>query len=94
MNRRLKILIKNMGANVKPNSVKIAGRCVGVVHNICKSFEDQTTACIDSDHHPYPEFGRDYSNVVGVLEEEKVFTPLSKRKHHYFSFTCGLMERR
>ncbi len=35
-NRRLKDMIKHLGSNVKPHIIQRAGKCVGLIHYICK----------------------------------------------------------
>ena len=35
LNRRLKTMMRNLGANIKPKSVKLAGRCINAVHHDC-----------------------------------------------------------
>ena len=43
LNRRLKIVIKNLGINVNPKLIQKAGETIGVVQHICKIFEGQTS---------------------------------------------------
>ena len=40
---------------VQPESMKKAGKCLGVVHSECETFEGQTAQSnISQYHHPYP----------------------------------------
>lgn len=43
LNRRLKSIIRSMGANVKPATILKAGKAIGSVHRICLAFEEETT---------------------------------------------------
>ena len=88
LNRRLKSVIRGMGANVNPSSVQRAGKSIAVVDHICRLFNGRS-----SDHHPIPEFGEDFDKVLKVLEEERVFLTLSDRQHYSFGFKCGVFER-
>ena len=36
LNRRLKTVLRNMEANVNPNSVVKAGKCIAAIHRVCK----------------------------------------------------------
>lgn len=93
LNRRFKIILRGQGANVNPRSVERAGKSIASVHHICQIFEEQTASTIHSDHHPIPEFGRDFNTILQVLEEENVFVPTSTRQHKSFKFKCGILEK-
>ena len=45
LHRCLKITLQNMGSNVSDSSVILAEEAVGVVKNICHSFEKQNSIC-------------------------------------------------
>ena len=93
LNRRLKTLMRNLGANINLKSVELAGKCISVVHHVCAAFEDQTSPFKPSDHHHLPAFGKDFETVLKVLEEENVFVPLCVRQHPSFKSTHhGLMQ--
>ena len=79
LNGRLKTLLQNQGANIKANAVEKAGKSIGVVHTVCKVFEQQTSSSRMSDSHSYPAYGKDYTTVLKVLQEEDVFTTSSER---------------
>ena len=75
LNRRLKTMLKNMGANINPNSVVRAGKCVGVINKVCLNFECETAGSSTSDCHPYPTFEKDLAEVVKVLDDERALLP-------------------
>ncbi len=92
LNRRLKTVLRNMGANVNDKTVTKAGKCIAVVQRVCQAFEEQTSSTASrSDNHPYPKFGKDFDMVLNVLEQERVFTYTANRKHDTFSFSKGLL---
>ena len=93
LNRRLKMVLKNQGANIRPESVEKAGQCLGIVQHVCEMFEKQTSQYPTSQHHPYPSFNKDLNTVIDVLEEESVFIPTRKRQHASFKFETGLMAK-
>lgn len=80
LNRRLKSVIRSMGANIKPVTIQRAGRAIGSVHRICLAFEEATTGHSHSDKHPFPSFGKDFETISKLLREEKVFTLTSGRQ--------------
>ena len=93
LNRRLKTVLRNMGGNIKPSSVVKAAKAIGPVQHVCQSFEAQTSSAIHCDRHSYPAFGKDFDVVLNVLTEEKVFTPVGRRKHKSFDLHSGLMRK-
>ena len=93
LNRRLKGVIRSMGGNVKPEVIKRAGKAIGPLDHICKVFESQTTNTQISDKHTMPSFGKDLTAVLKVLDDEKVFVPVSGRCHASFNLKCGLLEK-
>ena len=93
LNRRLKMVLKTQGTNIRPESVEKAGQCLGIVQHVCEMFEKQTSQYPTSQHHPYPSFNKDLNTVIHVLEEESVFIPTRKRQHTSFKIETGLMAK-
>ena len=86
-------MMRNVGANIKPKSVELAGMCINAVHHVCHAFESQTSTPKSTDHHPFRPLGKDFCTVLRALEEENVFVPLCLRQHPSFAHTHhGLME--
>ena len=69
-----------------------AGKSIAAVQQVCHTFEEQTSPSSPSDHHPYSHFGKDFSTVLSILEEENVFVAACKRNHETFNLKCGLLE--
>ena len=92
LNRRLKSVIRTMGANIKPATIERAGKAIATVHRICLAFEEDTTGHRRSDKHPFPSFGKDFETVCKVLREEKVFIVTAGRQYPSFTLKKGLME--
>lgn len=89
LNRRLKTVIRGMGANVNAAAIERAGRSIAVVHHVCQLFQQHPPSNI----HSVPSFGEDFNKVLNVLEEENVFMTLSNRQHKSFKFTSGVLEK-
>ena len=93
-NRRLKNVVCNIGANTKLETIRKAGKAIAPVQHICRVFEQQTATNKHSDFHPIPDFGKDFTQILELLEEERVFEPVSAtRAHSSFTFTSGVMEK-
>ena len=93
LNRRLKTVIRNMRANVKPARIVKAGKSLASVHHVCQEFEEQTTRQRHSDHHSYPSFGKNFDTVLKALRDENVFVAVSGRQHHTFKkYKTGLLD--
>ena len=66
LNRRLKITMKNLSANIRPKSIEKTGGTIGIVQHVCHVL---TCSYKPSFYHPYPDFGKDFAQVLEVLEE-------------------------
>ena len=69
LNRVLKSMLSSVGANVNPNTIVKAGRCVQGVHKVCQTFRAETTKnMVESDKHPYPAFTKcnDYCSINSI----------------------------
>ena len=56
LNRRLKVIMRNIGANLSPLTIEKAAKSIAAVQHICEMFEQQTTAQATSRKHPFPSF--------------------------------------
>ena len=84
LNRRLKKVVRVMGANVTPKAIQKAGRAIAPVLHVCQLFEQQTATYTRSDHHIAPAFGKNLNVILALLDEEAVFMPLRIRAHSTF----------
>ena len=93
LNRRLKTVIRTMGANISASRIERAGRAIHQVHKVCEVFESQTARRLTSDKHPYPSFGKDFSTVFKCIIDEEVFKKKATgRRYPSFSFKNNLMK--
>lgn len=96
LNRRLKGLIRELRSNVSQkvvkdnfaiypnNAINRAARSIGVLHEICEVFEEQSSRKFASGNHNAPSLLKDVEMVVKVLEDEDVFGKEKGRKHPSF----------
>ena len=73
LNRTLKSILSTRSHQQKA-TVK-AARSIRTIHIICEVFKTTSDAST-SDKHPYPAFTKDFNEVLGVLEDMKVFDPV------------------
>ena len=95
LNRRLKTVLRSLGANITPKAVVHAGKSLATVHKICLQFEIQTTSSTStiSGVHNIPSFEKDLKKVLALLIEENVMEPVSTRSHQSFTFKEGLLQK-
>ena len=97
LNRRLKTVLRSMGANVTSDAVVRAGTSLRTVNNICLQFEEETCSshAVNSAHgsiHNVPSFGKDFETLLSLLLDEKILQPQESRFHASFTFTKGLLQ--
>ena len=93
LNQRIKIVIRSMGANVRPAGIVKAGKALGPVEHVSQIFEQQTSHYTVQNHHPVPSFGKDLNTVLQVLQEEKVLVLTPGQSHKSFNANCALMKK-
>ena len=93
LNRRLKIVLRSMGAIMTSASILRASRSLYAVQNSYLQFEEDSvsTQSAHADRHTKLAYGKDFSSLLDLLVKEKVFQPQEGRHHQSFAFTKGLM---
>ena len=102
LNCRLKIIMRNIGANLSPVSIEKAGKSIATVQHICETFEQQTTAQSTSQKHPFPSFGKDLTKILDLLREENVSFPAvhanthpsNSRSHYFIHWTKKILKKK
>ena len=92
LNRRLKTIIRNIGPNNKPATIKQAAQAMGVIINVCSQFEKEVGVSNSPDHHKRKPFHKDFDVILKTLKDQDVFTEKQHRCHPSFSFKQGHME--
>ena len=95
LNRRLKTVLRSMGANISPDAIVRAAKDLRAVHNVCLRFEEETcssTRSAHSDIQRVPSFGEDFVSLLTLLIDNNVFEPQQNRYHPSFAFKKGLMQ--
>ena len=79
LNRRFKGIISNLHSNVTSKIITRASRSIGLIHNICQTFELQNSTRKQSAKHTQPSFKKECQMISEQLEEQKVFEMLETR---------------
>ena len=92
LNRRLKIVMRNLKGNIKVPTIVKAGNAIGVIQHICEVFEKELGLPKTSGSHHPPSFTKDFESVVDMLNECKVFSLQGSRKHSSYKQQCPLFQ--
>lgn len=93
LNRRLKTIIHNLGANVVPSAIVRAAKSIGVVDTVCELFEQSVQSHPSSDHHTVAKDNKDFKLVLETLLEKDIFKEENGRNHTHFKHTSTVIER-
>ena len=63
-----------MGSNTKDSSIDRAAKSLGVVSQICKTFETENSIAVAKSYLSYSSFTKDLEKMTAVLIDEKVFS--------------------
>ena len=85
LNRRLKGMVSNLHSNVHKSAIDRAAKSIGVVHDLCQQFEENSGLSPESDSHSKPSFSKDVDLVLQVIKEQQIFKEIPGRKHDCFS---------
>ena len=92
LSRRLKTVLHNLGANIRPNAIVRAAKSIGIIDEVCRTFEDSLAIHHASAHHPVPADHKDFDKVLEVLLEKDIFSKMdSTRQHSQFKFSHTLL---
>ena len=94
LNRRLKCIMRNMGANLTTKSITVAAKSISIVNNVCEVFESGvSTSKPNSNYHPTPSFSKDFNMILKVLNDQEVFITKRNRGHTSYKHKNGLLEQ-
>lgn len=91
-NRRLKMALSGLHANVTPTAIQRIGRSLVVVHHICDTLAQGLHMKKTSDCYAPPSFSKDFQVVLECLEQAQVFLHIAHRKYVAFPFRQGLLQ--
>ena len=93
LNRRLKTILRNLGANITPQAIQKAGKTIAPVQHICRVFEQQTATQSVSGHHSIPSFSKDFNMILKLITDEKVLMPIKVREHSTYKHSHTIIEK-
>ena len=79
LNRRLKMMIRGLGANASPNTVKCASKALAIVDVVRLKFsKDENSNILNKDYHTKPSIQKDLSMIEQQLITDGVFKQIEK----------------
>lgn len=84
VNKQIKEIITNMGANLKEEALTRAARSVTALECMKETFDKETGVSVGTSGHSTRSNEDDIRRVVSVLQSEKVLTVKAGRKHSRF----------
>lgn len=85
LNRRLKIMIRSLSANVSPNTVKRASKALAIVDVVRMQFlKDENDKVQNKDYHTKPSIQKDLCMIEQQLTTDSVFKQFKNRHHKTF----------
>jgi len=93
LNRRLKIMIRNLGANVSPGTVKPTSKALAVVDGVRLRFlRDENSKAQNKDHHTKRSIQKDLSMIEQQLITDNVFEQVENQNYKIFSHHKPLLQ--
>ena len=82
LNRRLKIMLRNLGSNIMPQTAKSTASVLGVVEKVCAQFKADTGITQNKDFHSVSSVEKDLSFISKQLINSEVFKVIDGRQHN------------
>ena len=93
LNRRLKDVLSNLESNVTPRAIDCASKSLGVVHQICQSFERENNAEKQSGRHTRPSFAKECKMICDELRDQKTFEEQHDRRPTALRYVKSLLQQ-
>ena len=85
LNRRLKIMLCNLGSSINPSTAQRAAKGLGVVQKICTQFISDNNFKENKDFHTIPSIKKDLDCLIKQLNESGVFEVKQERCHYNYN---------
>ena len=93
LNRRLKMMIRNLGANLSPTTVKRASKALSVVDGVRLRFlKDQNCKARNKDYHTKKSIQKDLSMIEQQLITDNVFVQVENQNYKIFPHHKPLLQ--
>jgi len=84
LNRRLIIMMRNLGSNISPGTSQRAAKALAVVDIICSQFLKDTNIPDAKDYHTIPSISKDLLMMQQQLTADEVFKPQENWHHSVY----------
>lgn len=78
-------MISRLHSNVHTSAMDRAAKSLGIVHDLCKQFEEKCELVAESDNHNKPSHSKDIRLILELIREQQIFQEQENRKHSSFS---------
>ena len=85
LNRRLKRMMTNVGANKSQKPFTRLAKSLGVVSHICSNFATESGVSECRPHHTYPSFTKDLETITQKLRSQGIFCVDNNRGLSFFN---------
>ena len=85
LNRRLKIMLRNLRSNITPSTAQRAAKGLGVVQKVCTQFMGESNITENKDFHTIPSINKDLSYLIKQLIDSEVFKVKHGRQHDSYN---------
>ena len=83
LNRRLKIMMRNLGSNITPATVSRSAKTLGIIEQVCSQFS-QEIGVETKDFHTIPSIEKDLSRLQQLLMDQEIFKVKPGRQHNFY----------
>ena len=91
-NRKLKMMIRNLGSNITPKAVHRAAKAFGIVNQVCCQFKRDSDVSNNKPYHSMPSFNKDLEKIVDQLKKDEVFVVKPDRQHSTYQDHIPLLQ--
>ena len=92
LNRRLKIMMRNLGSNISPKTTEHAAKALAIIDSVQSQFLRDTSISHEKDYHSIPSSSKDMLMMVQQLTTDKVFKAQENRQHTVYKDHVPLLD--
>ena len=94
LNKLLKGIIKNFGANKRDEAIARSSKALGTLHKLLSQFDKENHIQAPSGVHHKPSYKNEINSIANELQKHKVFDVIPGRKHPSFPKPPNLLHSR
>ena len=91
LNRLLKDMIKNFGANKRDEAIVRSSKALGTLQNMLYQFDKENHNQAPTGAHSKPSYKNELNSIINELKKHQVFDIIPQRKHESFPKPSNLL---